>query len=229
MRKLYLFIAVVLLWSTANIHAQEEPVSELSLEQIMARSDSVMGLNDSLPSDTKYRFEQFTVFNRLEKDGSIKEADTTVVVITRQGDEELSREIIYSSSGESEAKKSEEKEQKISLSPDNPDYNFSLTDVTDDSYKIFVSPKASPPKEGQYEGTIEIDKSRFYLKSFDFVVPDPEGALKEFSIAINFEPLEGGLFVPENMRMQGYVKAMLGIIKVRFSGEFKFSDYEILQ
>ena len=229
MRKLNLFIAVVLLWSTANIHAQEEPVSELSLEQIMARSDSVMGLNDSLLSNTKYRFEQFAVFNRLEKDGSIKEADTTVVVITRQGDEELSREIIYSSSGESEAKKSEEKEQKISLSPDNPDYNFSLTDVTDDSYKIFVSPKASPPKEGQYEGTIEIDKSRFYLKSFDFVVPDPEGALKEFSIAINFEPLEGGLFVPKNMRMKGYVKAMLGIIKVRFSGEFRFSDYEILQ
>jgi len=229
MKKIALFLVVGLLWGAAGIFAQDEPVSELSLEQIMARSDSVMGLNDSLLSNTKYRFEQFTVFNRLEKDGSVKEADTTVVVITRQGDEELSREIIYSSSGESEAKKSEEKEQKISLSPDNPDYNFSLTDVTDDSYKIFVSPKASPPKEGQYEGTIEIDKSRFYLKSFDFVVPDPEGALKEFSIAINFEPLEGGLFVPKNMRMKGYVKAILGIIKVRFSGEFKFSDYEILE
>jgi hypothetical protein len=92
-----------------------------------------------------------------------------------------------------------------------------------------VSPKASPPKEGQYMGTIEIDRQDFYLKSFDFVVPDPEGALKEFSIAINFEPLEGGLFLPSDMRMRGYVKALLGIIKVRFSGEFKFSDYEVLE
>lgn len=229
MRKLNLSIAVVLLWSTANVSAQNEPDSELSLEQIMARSDSVMVLNDSLLANTKYRFEQFTVFNRLEKDGSVKEADTTVVIITRQGDEELSREIIYSSSGESEAKKSEEKEQKISLSPDNPDYNFSLTEITDDSYKIAVSPKKSPPEEGQYEGTVEIDRRDFHLRNFDFVVPDPEGALKEFSIAIDFEPLEGGLFVPKNMRMRGYVKAMLGIIKVRFSGEFKFSDYEILE
>jgi len=225
MRKLILFIAAVLLWSTANIHAQDEPVSELSLEQI----DSVMGLNDSLLSNAKYRFEQFTVFNRLEKDGSVKEADTTILIITRQGDEEISRDIIYSSSGESEAKKSEEKEQKISLSPDNPDYNFSLTGITDYSYKIKVTPKASPPKEGQHVGTVEIDRQDFHLRSFDFVVPDPEGALKEFSIAINFEPLEGGLFAPKNMRMKGYVKAMLGIIKVRFSGEFRFSDYEILE
>jgi len=229
MKKINLFIAAVLLWGTANIYAQDEPDSGLSLEQIMARADSVMEKNDLLITNTKYRFEQFTVFNRLEKDGSIKEADTTIVIITREGDEELSREIIYSSSGESEAKKSEEKEQKISLSPDNPDYSFSLTGITDDSYRIAVTPKASPPKEGQHVGTVEIDRQDFHLRSFDFVVPDPEGALKEFSIAISFEPLEGGLFAPKNMRMKGYVKAMLGIIKVRFSGEFRFSDYEILK
>jgi hypothetical protein len=182
-----------------------------------------------LLSTTKYRFEQFTVLNRLEKDGSIKHTDTTILIITRQGDEEISREVVYSSTGEGESKKSEGGEQEISLSPDNPDYNFSLTEITDDSYKITVSPKASPPKEGQYMGTIEIDRQDFYLKSFDFVVPDPEGALKEFSIAINFEPLEGGLFLPSDMRMRGYVKALLGIIKVRFSGEFKFSDYEVLE
>ena len=154
---------------------------------------------------------------------------TTIAIITRQGDEELSREIIYSSSGKAEAQKSEKKEQEISLSPDNPDYNFSLTEITDDSYKIAVDPKASPPKEGQFQGTIEIDRHKYYLKSLDLVVPDPQGALKEFSIAINFEPLEGGLYLPRDMSMKGYVKAMLGIIKVRFSGEFVFREYRIVE
>jgi hypothetical protein len=229
MKKIGLFIVIGLLWSAADIFAQDETATELSLEQILAKADSVAEINDSLLSNTKYRFEQFSVFNRLEKDGSIKKADTTIAIITRQGDEELSREVVYSSTGEGEGKKSEGKEQKISLSPDNPDYNFDLTEITVDSYKIDVSPKASPPKEGQYVGTIEIDRQDFYVRSFDFVVPDPEGALKEFSIAINFEPLEGGLFLPVDMRMRGYVKAVLGIIKVRFSGEFEFSEYEILE
>ncbi len=229
MKKIGLLIVFGLLWSTVHVFGQDEIASELSLEQILARADSVAEINDSLLSTTKYRFEQFAVFNRLNKDGSVKKADTTIAIITRQGDEELSREVVYSSSGEGESKKSEGKEQEISLSPDNPDYNFSLTEITDDSYKITVSPRSSPPKEGQYQGIIEIDRHNYYLKSFDFVVPDPEGALKEFSIAINFEPLEGGLFLPSDMRMTGYVKAVFGIIKVRFSGEFKFSDYEILE
>jgi hypothetical protein len=229
MKRTGLFFAISLLLSATVISAQDDLFQELSLEQILAKADSVMELNDSLLADTKYKFRQFTVFNRLEKDDSVKETDTTIVIITLQGDEELSRELVYSSSGDGEAKKSEGKKQEISLSPDNPDYNFDLTEITDDSYKISVTPKKSPPEEGQHVGTIEIDRQDFYLKSFDFVVPDPEGALKEFAIAINFEPLEGGLFVPADMRMRGYVKALLGIIKVRFSGEFKFSDYEILE
>ncbi|UCC80654.1 MAG: hypothetical protein JSW64_04645 [Candidatus Zixiibacteriota bacterium] len=229
MKTISLFIVIGLLLSAADILPRDEPAAELSLEQILSRAHSVGEANDSLLSITKYRFEQSSVFNRLEKDGSIKKADTTIAIITRQGDEELSREVVYSSTGEGESKKSEGEKQEISLSPDNPDYNFSLTGITGDSYKISVSPKASPPKEGQYVGIIEIDSQDFYVRSFDFVVPDPEGALKEFAIAINFEPLEGGLFVPAEMRMTGFVKAVLGIIKVRFSGEFKFSDYEILE
>jgi hypothetical protein len=229
MKKISLFIAIGLLFDSAAVIGQDAIGEELSLEQVLARADSAGQINDSLLSTTKYRFEQFTVFNRLEKDGSIKKADTTVAVITMLGDEEISREVVYSSSGEGESKKSENKEQEISLSPDNPDYDFSLTEITDDSYKIAVDPKVSPPKEGQYRGTMEIDRYKYYLKSFDFVVPDPEGALKEFSIAIDFEPLEGGLIVPGNMSMRGYVKAMLGLIKVRFSGEFRFRDYQILE
>lgn len=229
MREFSLLIALGLLLSAAAVFGQDDTAEELTLDQVLARADSVSKINDSLLANTKYRFEQFSVFDRLEKDGSIKKSDTTIAVITRQGDEEISREIVYSSSGEGEAKKSESKEQEISLSPDNPDYNFSLTEITDDSYKIAVDPNASPPKEGQYRGTIEIDRHKYYLKKLDFTVPRPKGALKEFSIAINFEPLEGGLFMPKDMQMRGYVKAMLGIIKVRFAGEFRFSDYRVLE
>jgi hypothetical protein len=229
MRTIFVFTVFSLILSSANLSGGDETAPELSLEQILARADSASEANDSLLAKTKYRFEQFSVFNRLNKDDSIKKADTTIAVITMQGDEELSRETVYSSKGEGESKKSEGQKQEISLSADDPDYDFDLTEITDDSYKIAVSPKTSPPKEGQYRGTMEIDSRQFYLKRFDFVVPDPEGALKEFSIAINFEPLEGGLVVPRDMRMRGYVKAMIGLIKVRFSGEFKFSNYQILE
>jgi len=229
MRTIFVFAVFSLILNSANVFGQNEIVSELSLEQILAKADSVAEINDSLLANTKYRFEQFSVFNRLNKDSSIKKADTTIVVITMEGDDELSKEIVYSSAGEGESKKSEGQKQEISFSPDNPDYNFDLTEITDNSYKITVSPKMSPPEEGQYQGTIEIDRHKFYLKSFDFVVPRPEGALKEFSMAVSFEPLEGGLVVPKEMRMRGFAKAVFGIIKVRFAGELKFSDYEILE
>ena len=229
MRKSVLLFLISLMIIPISLFAQDDTAVELSLEEILSRADSVSKVNDSLKSETKYQFEQFAVFNRLKKDGAIDKSDTLIAIITRQGDEEISKKVIYSTSGDGESKKSEEKKQEISLSPDNPDYIFSLTDITDESYKLEVTPRSSPPKEGQYRGTIEIDRHKFYLKSLDFEVPDPEGALKEFSIAISFEPLEGGLFMPKEMTMRGYVKAVLGLIKVRFAGEFKFSDYEILE
>ena len=122
-----------------------------------------------------------------------------------------------------------ERQGRISLSPDNPDYDFSLTEFDESSYKVAIVPRASPPEEGDYEGTITIDAQSFFVKRIDLEVPDPEGHLKEFSIDMNFEPLEGGLIVPTDMRMKGFVKALLGIIKVRFTGEIRFTEYQILE
>lgn len=208
-----------------NIFAQDN--DPLPLERILARTDSVMAINDSLHANTKIRYELFSVMNKLDGDGGIKSSDTTIAIIISMGDEEISREIVYSSAGK-DAEKSKESEE-FSLSFDDPAYNFSLTDSDKSSYKIAVVPVSSPPSEGEFIGTVEIDKRRYFLKRFDFEVPDPEGALKEFAMVMDFEPLEGGLVVPVEMKMKGYVKALLGIIRIRFSGEFRFSKYEIIE
>jgi len=206
-------------------YAQDNP--ELTIEQILAKADSVSRINDSLRTQTTIRYKMNSVMDRLNSDGTVKESDTTIAIVTSRGDEEISRDVIYSSTGgEGKARKDE---KRTSLSFADPAYNFSLTGSDSLSYKISVVPKASPPGEGEYVGTIDIDKERFYLRRFDFNVPDPEGALKEFAIGMDFEPLEGGLLVPVEMEMRGFVKALIGIIKVRFSGEFTFSEYEIIE
>ncbi|MEE9555316.1 MAG: hypothetical protein V3W18_13590 [candidate division Zixibacteria bacterium] len=220
-----LITLIFLISSNVSINAQDD--DPLPLETILARTDSVMAINDSLHANTKIRYELFSVMNRLDGDGGIKSSDTTIAIITSIGKDELSREIIYSSTGKDAEKKKEGEE--FSLSFDDPAYKFSLTDSDEWSYKISVIPKSSPPQEGEFIGTVGIDKRRYFLERFDFEVPDPEGALKEFAMVMDFEPLEGGLVVPVEMKMKGYVKAFLGIIRIRFSGEFRFSNYEILE
>ena len=200
----------------------------MSLAEILAKADSVSNLNDSLLAQTKYSYKSFSVFNRVDGDGNIKKSDTTIAVVTRLGDQELSREIIYSSN-DGQERRMKKQEGRISFSPENPDYNFSLTDFDESSYKIAIVPKASPPEEGDYRGTAEIDRRGFFVRRFNLEVPDPEGALKEFAIDMNFKPLEGGLVVPTDTRMKGLVKALLGIVKVRFTGDIRFTEYRTLE
>jgi len=107
-------------------------------------------------------------------------------------------------------------------------YDFSLTEINDSSYIIAVSPKG-PPRKGEARGTITIDRQAFFTKRMYLEVPKPEGALKEFSTEIGFEPQEGGLVVLKEMKMKGFAKAFLGIFKIRFTGHIRCSDYEILQ
>ncbi len=220
---------ILLILAFSRIVVGEETDAPLTLNEILARADSVSSRSDSILTNNKYSFESYSIFERLNKDGSIKNIDTTDAVVTMRGTEELSREIIYSSSGDDGNKKTKREEKRLSLSFDNPEYDFTLIGSDESSYTISVDPKTDPPGEGLYKGTIEIDRSRFFLKRFDFVIPNPEGALREFSIEMNFELLEGELVVPVDMRMTGFVKALLGIIKVRFSGETRFSDYKLLQ
>ena len=209
--------------------ASAAPGDSLSLREILLRADSVSVLQDSLLGHTNYKVKVEAIFNEVDEAGRIKDSDTSITLVTMQGDKEISREVLYSTR-RPEGKKGEEKEElKFSLSPDNPDYNFSLTAVDDSSYIIAVAPRESPPGKGDVAGTVVIDRQRFFTKRIDFEVPRPEGALKEFSTSMNFEPLEGGLVVMEDMNMRGYARAFLGIFKIRFTGEIRFTEYEILE
>ncbi len=219
-------LIITLLIYTVSFSQSDE--NRLSLEDILLKADSVSNLNDSLLADTKYSYKSLLVVNRIDGDGDIEKSDTTIAIITRLGDEELSREVIYSSNAD-EGRRMKRQERKISFAPDNPDYEFSLTDFDEASYKIAIVPRASPPDEGDYEGTVEIDAQSFFIKRIDLEVPDPEGAMDEYAIDLNFKPLEGGLVVPTDMLMSGFVKALLGIVKVRFTGEIRFTDYRILE
>ncbi len=230
MKNLIFKILIYGMLLTAGIAFADNTIdAELSIEAIIASANSAAKINDSLYVITKYKFEAVTVFQRLNKDGSVKDTDTTLSIITRRGDEELGREIVYSSKGETDSKEVKKHEKEIALSFDDPDYNFSLIESAEDYYKVGIEPVNDPPLEGQYQGTILIDKQKFFTRRIDFAIPRPDGPLKEFTITMNFEPLEGGLVVPADMKMRGYFKVLLGIIKIRFAGEFKFSKYEILE
>jgi hypothetical protein len=220
--------ALILTLIAGGIVMAQSQVRVLTLEDILHRADLARTVNDSVLAETKFSFKSHSVFNRVDGDGNIKSSDTTIVIITRIGDEEISREILYTSNGD-QGRKMKRREGKIPLSPDNPDYDFSLTGGNDEIYRVAVVPRKSPPEKGDYQGSIEIDSEDYSIRRIDFVVPRPEGALKEFAIDMNFKPLEGGLVVPTDMRIRGYVKALLGIVKVRFTGEILFSDYQILE
>jgi hypothetical protein len=179
----------------------------------------------------KYRFREDAIFNKMDDNGKIKNSDTTISMITMNGNEEVSREIISSTKTPEKKKNKQNAKGEIgfSLSPDNPDYRFSLTGTDDSSYIIAVIPKVLPPKKGIASGTVVIDRANYFIRKIDLEVPKPEGALKEFASKMTFEPLEGGLVVMTEMSMRGFAKAFLGVFKIRFTGEIRHSNYEIIK
>lgn len=198
------------------------------LTQILQKADSVSNLQDSLRHQTKYKVKEEFIFNELDENNTIKNADTAIAVVTMDGDKEIAREIVYSTKQPNGEKKNDEEKKDISFSYTDPDYNFSLTGSDDANYIIAVSPKGTP-KKGDIEGTIKVDRRSFETRAMEFTTPKPDGALKEFATSMSFEPMEGGLLVLREMRMKGFVKAFLGIFKMRFSGEVHYSNYEVLK
>jgi hypothetical protein len=201
----------------------------LPLDIILHRADSVTIHQDSLLAHTKYKVKEEVIFSELTNQGTIKNSDTVISAVTIADNKELSRELLYSTKkNKSEDKKEQSQSGEFSLDFNNPDYNYSLTETNDSSYIIAVAPKLSP-KKGDFKGTFEIDRKGFFIKAIDASVPKPEGALKEFSTWMSFEPMEGGLVVIKDVKMNGLAKALFGIIKIRFSGEVRYSNYEILK
>jgi hypothetical protein len=226
--KIMIQLLIALLFGFSLTQAQNN-VEVLPVKEILHRADSVAVYQDSLLAHSSYEAKKEYIINELTDKGMIKNSDTVISNVNIANKKEVVREVIYSSM---KSKSAENKEQKqevgFSFSFSDPDYNFSLTETSDSSYIIAVSPKGTP-KKSEYHGTIEIDRRGFFYKSADLELLKPEGALKEFSTQMSFEPLEGGLVVIREMKMKGLVKAFLGIFKMRFSGEVRYSNYEFLK
>lgn len=225
---LSLLIVLFILGAFELAAAQQQP-APLPLDQILHKADSVATLQDSLLAHAKYKVKENVVFSELNDKGEIKNSDTIISDITIQDKKEVSRDVVYSTrKSKSEGKKDQSETMGFYFKFNDPNYNFSLTGTTDSTYIIAVSPKAAP-KKGDLKGTIEIDRQNFYSRVIDIEVPQPEGALKEFTTWVKFEPLEGGLVVITDVKTKGLATAMLGIFKMRFSGEVKYSDYQMLK
>jgi hypothetical protein len=223
-----MLIGVSIIVLSAGVAGAQGTEVTLPLSQILQKADSVSNLQDSLLHHAKYKVREEFVFNELDDENNIKNADTAISVVTMEGNKEISREIVYSTKQPNGEKKNDDDKKEISFSYTNPDYNFSLTGTDETSYIIAMSPKKSPAK-GDITGTVKVDRRSFETRAMAFTVPKPDGALKEFATSMSFEPMEGGLLVLREMRMKGFVKMFLGIVKMRFSGEVHYSNFEALK
>ena len=189
--------------------AQEPP---LSLQEVLLKADSVSQYQDSIFSKTRYSVREEMVFSEVDKAWNLKSSDTLIADLIMRGHEEVSRSPVYSTR-EPGGEKKESREETFSLSFADSNYNFSLTEFDDSSYKIGIVPRATPPREGDVSGVVVIDRHLFCTREINIEVPRPRGALKEIRTELSFEPLEGGLVVPREMKMTGFEKAFLGIVK----------------
>ena len=211
----------------AGIAGAETLGVQLAVSEIMQKVDSISSHQDSLLSTTKYRVREQSVFNEVDDRGRVKNSDTVIAVITMQGHDEVSREIISSTKDDAGEKKEGKQEVGASLNFADPRYNFLLTVSSDSSYIIAVSPKDTP-RDGDVSGKMVVDRQTFFTKRIELMMPRPGGALKEFATEVVYEPLEGGLLMLKEVRMSGFAKAFLGIFKIRFTTHLLYSDYEIL-
>jgi hypothetical protein len=222
-------LALILFFLTAfkTAPAQDQMADTLTVQAILHMADSVAAFQDSLLAQIKYAVRESVVFNELKDKGEIGNSDTIISDLTVENGKESSRQVVYSNR-KSKSGGSKEQSLGVNLQFNDPDYNYSLTGTSDSSYIISVSPKAAV-KKGDYTGKVEIDRRGFYLRMIDFEVPKPEGALKEFTTRVRFEPLEGGLVVIKDVETRGLVKALFGIVKMKFSGIVSYSDYRIMK
>lgn len=204
----------------------QEPA--LSLQEVLHKADSVSHYQDSIFNKTRYSVREEMVFSEVDKAGNLKSSDTLIADLIMRGHEEVSRSPVYSTK-EPGGEKKESHEGTFSLSFADSNYNYSLTDFDESSYKIGIVPKAMPPRKGDVGGVAVIDRDLFYTREINIEVPRPRGALKEIRTELSFEPLEGGLVVPREMKMTGFAKAFLGVFKFRFVVSTRYSNYQLIE
>jgi hypothetical protein len=208
---------------------------DLSIKEILDRADKAnTAATDSLKS-CSYEFTENIIALKLNDDGSIDKADTVVSRVKTKDGTEISRKIISTNSKEAkdtqkDDSKKDDKDHKesfgveIKLSEDNPDYKFALLNSTEKEYVVSITPRKQKPDKGQIEGTYVFDRNSFLIKAMDFVVPRPE-KLNFMSMKLDFIKLDNGPLVISKMKMNGHVKALLGIVNIKFQMTGDFSDY----
>ena len=203
---------------------------EISLEEILNRTTQAIEAEDSRKKVLIFEFTEKIIFNKLNKEGECEDVDTVISRVKIKGDEELSREILYSSSDDDKKKKKNESKAQIkkSFSIDDPDYIYELFKETENTYIVSITPRKPKPDKGQIKGEIIINKGNFLIKTMDFMVPRPE-KLKELSMHFELARLDNGLYAINNMEIRGFVKVLLGIVKVRFRVEGEFYDYTVCE
>lgn len=218
-----------------TIAAEQPPAQNLLLDSILVRSDRAnTAVMDSL-KNYSYEFTEKMIFNELDDEGNIKKADTTISQIKTVNGEESSRTVIYSTSKDKSSEKNEKNgdDNQMSasfsgnLKPDDPDYAYGLVDSTDECYVISVTPRKAKPDKDQIRGKYFIDKNSFLFKSMDMETPRPE-KLKELKMKVSFKRLPEGPYVITNMEMAGRVKALLGIVNIKFKLVGEFYDYKVI-
>ncbi len=218
------------------IQAHPALTSEIALPEILTRADSANKAEYESLMKNRYEYVEKAIFQKLGDDGSPENSDTVLSRVEMEGEKEISRILLYSSSTENagrnkRSKKNERQESvgmRLEFSPENPNYEFTLQEETDSNYVISIKPRSAKPEKGQINGTYYIDKSSFLCRKADITIPRPE-KLKEMAMQIQFDKRPDQPMVATSVKIDGHARALLGIVDIKFRisierNEFRFSE-----
>jgi hypothetical protein len=209
---------------------------DLTIDEILARASEIHEETKAKREARTFEFTEKTIAGKTDKQYNFEEVDTVISVVRLRGDDEISREVVYSSADEKDESKKKDDDGKVeerleyepTLSTDDPYYKYELFGESDRSYIIAVNPRDSKPKKGQVRGQYFIDKESFHVNKLEFTIPRPE-KLKKIHMIMEFKRIEDGLNVPASMQVEGHVKALLGVINIRFKVISEFYDYKVIK
>jgi hypothetical protein len=204
---------------------------DISLEEILNRTRNALMFEKDQNQDLMIEHTEKFISAKVDENGESEKADTTIARVVIQGENEISREVIYTTE-DNKKKKSEDKgtlkDFIDELTIDSPKYKYALIESTGDEYVVSVTPRKEKPDKGQIEGKYYIDKNTFLLNSMDFIVPRPD-KLKELTMRFDFQRLDNGLYVTQSMFMLGRVRILFGVIDIRFKVDGEFYDYKVVE
>ncbi|MCD6163685.1 MAG: hypothetical protein J7K40_14885 [candidate division Zixibacteria bacterium] len=152
MKSTVILLSIIAVFSQA--HSQQ-----ITLEEILNRTQNALEAEEENSKSYIIEFTEKILIGKVDKEGIYDEADTIISRVKMQGDEELTREIIYSSSDDKDDrddKKNRNEKNKLDikshLSIDDPNYYFELLEKTDNAYIISINPRKKKPIKDKLGG-----------------------------------------------------------------------------